>query len=281
MEEQEEFKENLTFHDLENNLINLEIEISKDGRFSISGDCGQSSGQIHEHIKPKNEEHKRLLEIWANYHLNDLHAGTEKQERALEEWRKKNKIEGWAYEKEVKFLKSKKLYSDKGYKYGSNWLKRELPHTLETELKTLIQTIRRQETKRKENFKILSFSDVNIEDNKIIALALNLDLEPKEAEEDIKDEGDNIYSYCGTDYFIGTEEETEQECKTYLTDDTELYKYYLENELKTGGAYGIMNIEDWADWVINSDGYGQILNHYDGSEDTENINGTCYFIIRR
>lgn len=274
-------EENLIFHDADNNLISLDIKITDEGKFSISGDMGHSGGQIQDNIKPANEEQKRLLEIWDKWHLNDLHAGTEKQENALREWRKKHKKEGWAYDEEVKYLKSIKLYTDKGYKYGTSWLKRELPHELETELKSLLNKIRRQETERKERFKLASFDCVTIDDDKIKALAMNLNLEPKEAEEDIKDEGNNIYNYCGQDYFIGTEEETKEECINYLTDDSSLYQGWVEQEIKNGNASGIMNIDDWADWVINSDGYGSILNSWDGSEDGEEINGVYYYIIRR
>ena len=274
-QEKQEFKENITFHDLENNLISLKIEIRDNGVLSISGDMGNSGGQILDNIKPLNEEQKRIIEIWRKYHLNDFHAGTKKQENALKEWRGKKNIDGYDYNKEVKYLKSIRLYSDKGYKYGTSWLKRELPHQLESELKSLCERINRQERERKERFKIKSFSDVNITDNKIIALAINLNLEPKEAEEDIKDEGNNIYNYCGIDYFIGTEEETKDECMTYLTDDEYLWRQSVEAKQTTYG------LEEWAEWVINSDGYGSILNHYDGSEEQEEVNGIWYYIIRR
>lgn len=277
-------KEKLIFHDKENNLIDLDIEIKEDKTFTMSGNMGGSCGQIQDNIKPLNKEQKELLEIWEKWHLNDMKAGTEKQEQALKEWRLKNKINGYAYDQEVEFLKSINLYEDKGYKYGSAWLKKELPKDFEKNLKQLIETIRQQEQKRKESFKDSDLTFEDIEDEKIIALAQHLELSPQEAKEDITQPSkynENFYSYCGIDYFIGNEDETRQEAIDYLTDDTYLYQSWVEQQIKEGNASFIKNIDDWAEWVIDMDGYGSILNSYDGTEYSETVNGTDYYIIRK
>ena len=41
-----------------------------------------------------------------------------------------------------------------------------------------------------------------------------------------------------------------------------------------------MSFEEWQTWVIDSEGYGHLLNSWDGSEDTEEINGITYYIMR-
>jgi hypothetical protein len=41
-----------------------------------------------------------------------------------------------------------------------------------------------------------------------------------------------------------------------------------------------INTDDIVDTVVNSDGYGSILNSYDGDYDTYNINGTEYYVLR-
>jgi hypothetical protein len=41
-----------------------------------------------------------------------------------------------------------------------------------------------------------------------------------------------------------------------------------------------IDIDELTDTIIRSDGYGSILNHYDGDYDTQTINGTTYYIMR-
>ena len=126
--------------------INLK-RVNKTKDLAISGNVWNikktdiiMGGQINEEIREwlKKDRFKELyiskkkllkiLDIWDRWHLNDLHAGTKKQEEAVKEWRKKNKISGWAYEREVKYLKSIGLYEDRGYKYGKEWLYEPLPN---------------------------------------------------------------------------------------------------------------------------------------------------------
>ena len=152
-------------------LVVLEIGIRKEERetltidlekvneyevLTISGDvwntkrtdilCG---GQICDDIKEWLDNNKfvklyieekklrKLLEIWERWHLNDLHAGTRKQEKAIREWRKKNNITGWAYDKECEYLKSIGLLVDRGYEYGSSWLYEPLPKDVVEFIKSL------------------------------------------------------------------------------------------------------------------------------------------------
>ena len=61
-----------------------------------------------------------LLDIWRRYHLNNMHPGTLKQERAIESWEKREV--GYSYTAASDYLKSIGLYKDRGYKYGTGWL---------------------------------------------------------------------------------------------------------------------------------------------------------------
>lgn len=102
------------------------------GRLSIHGSSRHGSGQVAETLlsgKPNEmwtrEKCQILYEIWKRWHLNDLRAGTPKQEEAVREWKRMgNKYE---YETVVEYLKSINLYVDNGYRYGSNWLKENVP----------------------------------------------------------------------------------------------------------------------------------------------------------
>jgi len=73
-----------------------------------------------------------LLEIWKEYHLNDMQAGTMKQQFALRPFQHKYPEEfknDW-YEACCKYLKRIGLYEDRGYRFGSLWLIKPLPESI-------------------------------------------------------------------------------------------------------------------------------------------------------
>lgn len=118
------------------------------GRLSITGvegpehggDCLGSCGQVIMHEWGFSSYEKgwdaEMVEwfrrVWSLWHLNYMRAGTPKQEAFLRE----NKI-GGDYAKAVEALKAADLYVDGGYKYGSAWLKEELPPHVVQWLKSL------------------------------------------------------------------------------------------------------------------------------------------------
>ena len=71
-----------------------------------------------------NKRYKEILGLWKRNHLNDMHAGTERQEEEIERWEKEGNR--YDYEKVCKHLKSVGLYDDNGYKYGHGWLYRNI-----------------------------------------------------------------------------------------------------------------------------------------------------------
>lgn len=276
------FNRTIEFKDANKNYVKVKIEI-KEGRFSMCGEMGCSSGQCNEHIKPKNEAQKSLLSLWDKWHLNDMKAGTEKQEEALIEAHSKGKLKDYDYDKAVKYLKSIRLYTDKGYKYGSAWLKRALPSNIIEEVDRLCNVIEAIEEEEKEGILLSEYTEADLNklleehDERIIALALHLGLTDKEMEEitpSAYNSANNDFSYAGIDYFVGTDGEAEQQAREYLQDGED-WKMAVEAGQTTLGE------DDWIDQVINIDGVGHILNHWDGSEDSQEINGTNYFICRR
>jgi hypothetical protein len=81
-------------------------------------------GQIHDEVKEIIPA--RLYEIWKRWHLNDMRAGTFVQEEILRQ-AKVSGIEFNDYDDACNYLERFDALVDKCYKYGSKWLKEELP----------------------------------------------------------------------------------------------------------------------------------------------------------
>jgi hypothetical protein len=257
-------KRSIVFNDAENQKITIDISL-KEGRFSMSGSCGGSFGQMYDSIKPTTTQ-KKLIDIWKKYHLNDMNAGTPEQEEALKNFK-------GDYPEKCEHLKKAGLYEvdlkGKKYKYGTAWLTRDLPVNLWVDVEAICDKIEKEQEAYKKEREGGSWDDL---DDKIKALGQFLEMSPKEAEENISESSynSNLLEAEGIDYYVGDEDEIRAECESHLKDDESIYLSWVEHEVKNGNASGIMNIDDWADWVINSDGYGHILNGYDGSEEYNN-----------
>jgi len=146
------------------------------------------------------------------------------------------------------------------YQYGAIWHRVDLPENLWEEVEQLVKEI--EEIEEKTKTKGGEWEDLH--DYKKVALGKHLELEPNEAEEDIEEERDGVYSYCGTEYLVLTESEAHDRCEEYLGD--ELWQMAVESGNTELGK------QDWIDYVISQDGYGTTLNSYDGTEyyDEEN-----------
>ena len=94
---------------------------------------GQCLDDIAKYVH--NPEFKEIYRLWKKWHLNTMHAGTEKQEEALDAWHQsqqgKNKRAFFDYKKDCEYLDSIGLlfddYDGKPYKYGCGWLTRIIP----------------------------------------------------------------------------------------------------------------------------------------------------------
>lgn len=134
------------------NEVEIEMQL-KDGVFTASGSIknargtdsvsvGQNIDEIADLMKD-NKDVQEIHSLWKKYHLNQTHAGTEKQEEALEKFKgerkaiaeqmNKGKQYDWEkvderdYEVTKKLLENHNLLKDNGYEYGTGWLKREIP----------------------------------------------------------------------------------------------------------------------------------------------------------
>lgn len=118
----------------------------QDKKLSISGVVGAKAngnadgacGQIYDEILNNLETFKfspewdkikafQFVEYWKEWHLNDLTAGTPRQEAFIKEWKKNHDYD---YGKACEALKKIGLYKDSEanhYIYGSSWLFREVP----------------------------------------------------------------------------------------------------------------------------------------------------------
>jgi hypothetical protein len=260
--------EKIVFHDKENNLQEVEIKLNEKGHFRMTGHSPDSLGQCQDSINPANKEQKRLVEIWNKWHLNDMKAGTDKQEEALKGLKVKKGEQH--YDAAVVFLKKKHLYMDNGYRYGSSWKTKMLPKDLPEEIRSICAVIRAQEAARKESLTDGEWSEDTADEIK--ALAKNLGLTPKEAENDISEEDSHHFKYCGIFYLVAEDDIVEEMCKESL--DEYMWRDAVQAERTTSGY------DDWVEEVIRNDGYGSILNSWNGDEATEEIDGTTYYIIR-
>lgn len=126
------------------NLVEVEVELSDKGVFTASGtiwnsrktDCvcgGQCLDTIVKYIK--NPTFKKIHGFWKQYHLNDMHAGTVRQEEALDAAGLTEYANN--YRKCCDYLESIGLLVDNGYKFGTGWLKRDIPAEDLEEIKKL------------------------------------------------------------------------------------------------------------------------------------------------
>lgn len=111
-------------------IVDVKLEV-RDGKLylSIVGEInGYSSGQcckeMEKYAVQKRQNFDEIIEIWKRYHLNDMRAGTPKQERAVREYCKNNEYD---YNKVREYLDSVGLLVDNGYTYGTSWLYEEIP----------------------------------------------------------------------------------------------------------------------------------------------------------
>lgn len=101
-------------------------------------DCilaGQCLDTLVPYLK-NNELFMKIHRLWKLYHLNNMKAGTPKQEAAVEEYLKDHKYD---YKEVCDYLESINLLEDNGYKYGTSWLYEPIPENDLEEIRKLLQ----------------------------------------------------------------------------------------------------------------------------------------------
>lgn len=134
--------------------VTVDIEIRDDGELSICGNiwnprgtdcysCGQNLDEIGK-LFPSSEKVQRIVAIWKRWHLNNMKAGSPRQESHLREHPLSYEYPTTHFDEALKVLGAVGLNPDmkymrdgKPYQYGSAWLKEELP----SEVKLVIETI--------------------------------------------------------------------------------------------------------------------------------------------
>lgn len=132
------------------NKVTIEIELKEEEKgkvLSISGNVwnnretdilmgGQCLDELQGYYK-NNLLFKKIYILWKQYHLNDMHAGSKKQEQFLQD----NNIENWAnnYDKTCDFLCRHNLLYDNGYKFGETWQFWEIPQNDIEEIEKIIK----------------------------------------------------------------------------------------------------------------------------------------------
>ena len=76
------------------------------------------------------------------------------------------------------------------------------------------------------------------------------------------------------EYRVLTDSEADRACEDYLEDSRDSWV----ESVKAGMTDE--SFEDWKESAVRYDGRGQTLNHYNGSEDEEEVNGVTYYIYR-
>jgi len=275
-----EIKRTIKFKDANKNKVVAEVELKKEQNgkfcFTMSGDFKNSGGQCFKEVVPSDKYQKQLIKLWNEFHLNSMNAGTQEQTEALKDFKGE-------YDAQIKHLKSLNLYevtlkNGERYKYGSAWLHKDLPISFDNDLNLLLDNIVNLDKLRDgENLSEEEQEELNIllKDEKIQALKESLDLCDRDVLTISESEGSynsNLYEVNGVEYYVLTDGEAEDQCKEYLEKD--IWIDCIKADRTTD------SFKDWQDEVIAIDGFGQILNGYDGSEDVKTINGTEYFIIR-
>lgn len=118
------------------NNVTIEMTLKKEGKKNIFSCCGEIwnsrktdtivGGQCIYEIENsiKTQYVKEICKLWKKYHLNDMHAGTKKQEKLLKETKK---LHNFDYKKEKEILQKNNLLIDNGYQYGTSWLYESIP----------------------------------------------------------------------------------------------------------------------------------------------------------
>lgn len=98
----------------------------------------------------------KIVPFWKKWHLNDTHAGTERQDEVLDQYKKEHPDWRYDYDKACEILKEHDLYEDKQYlvdgepyKYGHKWLFREIPHEILLEIVDILEETMSIEKKEK------------------------------------------------------------------------------------------------------------------------------------
>lgn len=130
------------------NRVTVTIELNDTDKgpvFSARGSVYNGSGtdiilggQCLDDLKARvhNGIFNTIYDLWKKYHLNDMHAGTPKQEKAIRKYLQETH-QRYDYDLVCSFLENEGLLIDNGYRYGTSWLYEAIPENDLNRIKAL------------------------------------------------------------------------------------------------------------------------------------------------
>ena len=117
----------------------VHIELDSENVLHITADIrgvgyGQAIDEVAKAYKG-NPLAENIANWWRKYHMNDMHAGTKRQEDLLKYCKSHD------YKEQCDFLEKHSMLFDNGYKYGTAWLKEEIPTEDLEEIKVILKIL--------------------------------------------------------------------------------------------------------------------------------------------
>ena len=116
----------------------VEVNLTDDGVFTAS--CcgptlywGQCLDDAQNELNINNPVFKEIVRLWKIYHFNAMHAGDRVQEEVLKQCKDTD------YKARCRFLAERGLLVHDGYKYGTDWLKYDIPADDLNKIKKLLK----------------------------------------------------------------------------------------------------------------------------------------------
>lgn len=136
------------------NLVEVEIELRNTVNgpaLSVCADVwnahhtdtimsGQCLDDIAERIPvlAKNTRFNAIRRLWKLHHLNDMHSGTDRQERIIADYKAAHPCEYVDYERALRLLREAGAVVDDGCTYGRRWVYHPIPEKDLAEINALI-----------------------------------------------------------------------------------------------------------------------------------------------
>ena len=118
--------------------VRIKVNLTDDGVFTAS--CagpalywGQCLDEAQKELNIRNPIFDEIIRLWKLYNLNDMHAGDKVQEEALKQCKDTD------YNAKCKFLDERDLLVHDGYRYGTAWLKYDIPTNDLNKIKELLK----------------------------------------------------------------------------------------------------------------------------------------------
>lgn len=122
-------------------LHGLDVNHIEHGMVYLTNSYGQCIDSIAREL-PTFPNIEKIVNIWENWHLNDMKTGMPQQEQFLKDYKAQRKLDYLSYDEATSILAKHGLLTvedvgGKKYKYGSAWLKETVPSEVLKEIEKL------------------------------------------------------------------------------------------------------------------------------------------------